>query len=221
MTTFSLLHLPTELRLQIWTYLFILSSSEIEPWPLTQPNRRNQRFRARGILSILTTCRTIYQEALPILYRHNTFIFHYAQHLRTFYHRDTRVCALIQSIHLCYRSETPTSAFKTLALFENLRSLHIDSYGGELDHQKWHERHALESPAMQQLLKLRGLVSVKFHLDMEDEEEDPGDRVEYEKLCDALQVLKLPKGEGGIQLEAKAKAKKSRVRVQKLNKSKR
>ena len=79
----SFLTLPPELRLQIYRYLLCHSSEiELQKWqlPLCQTvYYRHRLYRATEPLSlesaILGTCRTVYAEAMPVLYGENTFIF--------------------------------------------------------------------------------------------------------------------------------------------------
>ena len=188
-----LLLLPAEQRLMIWDFVFAHLSNEIVPkhWHITGWTRR---YRTSRVMRVLLTCRAIYEEAMPIFYRRNVFVFNYSVHLEWYFRAMPRKLAYIGSIYLYYRGATPPEAFKALALCTELRHLSITTYGGRLDCRDWHERHAIKSRAIQELLKLRGLISVEFHRDMEDEADNAIDRIEYEKLCSALQVVKQPKG---------------------------
>lgn len=188
-----LLLLPTELRLMIWDLVFAHLSNEIVPrhWAITGWTRQ---YRTSRVVRILSTCRAIYEEAMPIFYRRNVFVFNYSIHLEWYFKAMPQKFAFIGFIYLYYRGATPTEAFKALAFCTELRNLSITTYGGRLDNKDWHERHAIKSRAIQELLKLRGLTTVEFRRDMEHETNHPIDRIEHQKLCAALQVVKQPKG---------------------------
>lgn len=65
---FSLMELPVELRLELYKQLFIYSG------PITIPSSTNTSgTQARPAVAILQTCKTVNEEATPVLYSANSF----------------------------------------------------------------------------------------------------------------------------------------------------
>ena len=73
-SAFSLLKLPTEIRLYIYRELLIQPSS-FEPMLCSCYSERHQYWKDRGSIhpAILRTCKLAYAEAYPTLYRESTF----------------------------------------------------------------------------------------------------------------------------------------------------
>ena len=71
------LPLPTELRLKVYEQLLVLPDRSLKPSGF---RHRDPRYftceKDKAFISILLTCRTIYEEALPILYGKNVLAFH-------------------------------------------------------------------------------------------------------------------------------------------------
>lgn len=64
----SLFLLPVELRLEVYRYLLIASSQPL----ILHPSIQGSQFRGEFHTAILRTCKTMYSEALPLLYDENT-----------------------------------------------------------------------------------------------------------------------------------------------------
>lgn len=193
----SLMDLPSDVRLEIWRYLFVLGGNhEMTYFAEMYDHPMIKVFRKEHIIGILRTSRAIYHEAMPIFYRYNTLCFEFGTHFERFMSDiSPKVYEVLGSIHLIIEGRNPAEGFKALLRCEQLRHLHLAIYGGVLDSKKWHERHSTTSPGMSDLLKLRGLTNVRVtrFWDGDDEIDDPSDLKEFEKLCTALKLLKQPK----------------------------
>lgn len=190
--------LPFELRMMIWDHLLVLNGDQIELCPHGPEacSARSKQFRKKHVIAILRTSRIIYQETMLTFYRYNTLYFKYSCDLEYFLKFENSKCLqFIGSIRVKFVGANPVQAFKVLLLCEKLRHLQLDTYGGVLDGKEWHERHPVRSRRMRELLKLRGLRSVKVtrFADEEDELTSPTNLREYETLCTTLEILKQPK----------------------------
>lgn len=195
----SLMDLPLELRTMIWNYVLVLNEDQIEispPCKFKKGSAESEPIRRNHVLAILRTSRIIYQETMQTFYRHNTFYFSFSHYLEEFLnYGNPKSRQFIRSIRLQVVVWNPVQAFKTLLQCEQLRHLQLCTYGGESEGKKWHERHSVRSSGMEELLKLRGLMSVKVSrfATRKAELHDPTDLLEYGRLRTALEVLKQPK----------------------------
>ena len=72
--------LPIELRMKIYEELLVRRDGSLKPNGVPQIERPfDPREKDKTFISILLTCRTIYEEALPFLYGKNVIVFHDAQ----------------------------------------------------------------------------------------------------------------------------------------------
>ncbi|KAL1973082.1 hypothetical protein VTN31DRAFT_6624 [Thermomyces dupontii] len=95
----SFLDLPPEIRLQIYRYLLVSPRTlrmrkSRDPWGAWQPNALSP--------AILCTNRTIYREALPVLYRENIFRAHRIDHSHVHAPLIKRVKFIVGTAHREY-----------------------------------------------------------------------------------------------------------------------